>query len=106
MIFGHLCLTFATQKTMKASEIYSAKEKLWGMLMILALLWLTVSLPFVNDAREKLAKQTSLAIPLDDTPSENSEESNPLTNSIEEKSSANSSILEEFLHHSHDGVMP
>ena len=90
---------------MKSSAIYSAKEKIWGMLMILALLWLTISLPFVNDAREQIAKQTASAVPLDDTPSENSEESNALNNSIEEKSSGNS-ILEEYLHHTHDGIIP
>ena len=91
---------------MKATEIYSTGQKSWGILMILALLWLTVSLPFVMDAREKLAKQYATSIPLDDKPVENTEESNPLSNSVEEKAAGNSSILEEYLHHAHEGLTP
>ena len=74
--------------------------------MILALLWLTVSLPFITDAREKSAKQFAIAVSLDDNPVENAEESNPLSNSVEEKAPGNSSILEEYLHHSHEGLTP
>jgi hypothetical protein len=91
---------------MKASEIYSLKEKFWGVLMILALLWLTICLPIVNDAREKIAKQFATAIPLNDIPVENTEDSNPLSNSVEEKSSGNSSILEEYLHHALESLAP
>jgi hypothetical protein len=90
---------------MKASEIYTTKEKSWGILMILALLWLTVSLPIVNDAREQLAKQSLTTIPLDDSPIESCEDTNPLSNSVEEKSGS-SSILEEYLHHAHEGLTP
>ena len=91
---------------MKASEIYSTKEKFWGVLMILALLWLTICLPIVNDAREQIAKQTASTVPLDDNPVENCEDSNPLSNSVEEKSSGNSSILEEYLHHALEDLAP
>ena len=90
---------------MKASQIYTTKEKSWGILMILALLWLTVSLPIVNHAREQLAKQSLITIPLNDSPVESCED-NPLSNSVEEKSSASSSILEEYLHHAHEGFIP
>lgn len=74
--------------------------------MIFALLWLTVSLPFIMDAREKMANQYATAVPPDDNPVENSEESNPLSNSVEEKAPGNSSILEEYLHHAHEGLRP
>jgi len=86
---------------MKRSAIYTAKEKFWGIFMILALLWLTVSLPVVDNARDQLAGQTSSAtVPTDDNPVEESED-NPLSNSVEEKC-GNTSLLEEYIHHSHE----
>jgi hypothetical protein len=97
--------TFPSLNLMKASEIYTTKDKFWGILMILALLWLTISLPIVNDAREQLAKQTLITVPLDDSPLESCED-NPLSNSVEEKSTSSSSILEEYLHHPHEGFTP
>jgi hypothetical protein len=72
--------------------------------MFLALLWLTVSLPYVYNAQQLIAKQTTVAIPLNDYPAENSEDSNPLTNSVEEKAPCNSSILEEYLHHHNEMI--
>ena len=88
---------------MKAQEIYTIKQKIWGVIMFLSLLWLTISLPFVYDAQQKLAKLSAIEIPLDNNPVENSEESNPLTNSVEEKTAGNSNILEEYIHHAHEG---
>ena len=70
--------------------------------MILALLWLTVSLPFVYNAQQLLSGQTSItAISLEDNPVEGSEDANPLAGSVEEKAPAGASVLEEYLHH-HD----
>ena len=90
---------------MKASAIYTTKEKFWGIFMILALLWLTISLPIVDKAREQMAKQySSSTLPAEDNPVENNED-NPLSNSLEEKS-GNASILEEYLHHSHEAFSP
>lgn len=74
--------------------------------MILALLWLTVCLPIVNDARQQFARQWATEVPLDNNEVENCEESNPLSNSVEEKASGNSSILEEYLHHALEGFAP
>ena len=88
---------------MKAQEIYTIKQKIWGVIMFLSLLWLTISLPFVYDAQQKLAKLSAIEIPLDNNPVENSEDSNPLTNSVEEKTAGNSNILEEYIHHAHEG---
>ena len=87
---------------MKANQLYSTREKAWGILMIFALLWLTISLPFVMEAKENLAIQSLISIPLNDMPVENCEDTtNPLSNSVEEKAPGNASILEEYLHHTH-----
>lgn len=68
--------------------------------MVLALLWLTVSLPFVYDAQQLLADETSaVAISLDDNPVEGGEDANPIAGSVEEKAPSNASVLEEYLHH-------
>lgn len=74
--------------------------------MFLALLWLTISLPFVYDAQQLIAKQSAITtvITLDDNPVECSEDANPLSSSVEEKAGSNSSILEEYLHHDDEGV--
>lgn len=84
---------------MRASEIYTIRQKVWGILMFLTLLWLTVSLPFVYDAQQKLAKISTMATPVNDNPVENGEDANPLSSSVEEKVPSNTSILEEYLHH-------
>lgn len=70
--------------------------------MVLALLWLTISMPFVNAAQQQMSKldkkyQTSM-------PLGNEEEStNPFGNTTEEKAPGGSSSLsEEYLHdHNH-----
>lgn len=82
---------------------YSAFQAASAMFMILALLWLTVSAPFVFASQQQLAKQSnasSSATPLD---SSNEEEvANPFGNSTEEKTPGNSSSFsEEYLHDHH-----
>ncbi len=67
--------------------------------MILALLWLTVSTPFVFAAKQKLAKADKIenisSIPEDET------ETAPLGNNTEEKVPSSTSLSEEFLHDNH-----
>lgn len=70
--------------------------------MLLALLWLTVSLPFANAAQQTLTTdKTNTTTP---APSDETSADNPLTNSSEEKASgtSGSSLSEEYLHHSDD----
>ncbi|MBL7700149.1 MAG: hypothetical protein JNK79_18425 [Chitinophagaceae bacterium] len=89
---------------MRRPEIYSTKQKAWGILMFLALLWLTVSLPYVYNAKQLIAKQSvEVAMP-EENPVETAEDTtNPLSSSVEEKVPSNSSILEEYLHHNDEG---
>ena len=72
--------------------------------MILALLWLTVSIPFVNASRQALAHQEHKALATSDTANDE-QSTNPFGNTTEEKAPCGSSSLsEEYLHdhHSHD----
>jgi hypothetical protein len=80
---------------MKRRHPYKLKHAVAATVMFFALVWLTVSLPYVYSFQKELAKQESRSAPVD-SPVEN-EESNPLTNTTEEK--APSSISEEWLHH-------
>jgi hypothetical protein len=69
------------------------KQIVAATVMFFALAWLTVSLPYVYSFQKELAKQESKASPVDN------EESNPLSNSTEEKAPS-STVSEEWLHHS------
>ncbi|HPG11059.1 MAG TPA: hypothetical protein PLU37_05995 [Chitinophagaceae bacterium] len=69
-------------------------------MMIVALLWLTVSTPFVFASRQQAAKSEKIAgknqsIPLDE------DDQNPYGNTTEEKAPSGTSIQEEFLHEYH-----
>lgn len=67
-------------------------RKIAACFMMLALLWLTVSLPVVN---EYFQKATSSSIAYNDN---NEDGTNPLVNTNEEKTS-NFTFSEEYLHH-------
>ncbi len=79
----------------KPKTIYNYKHKLSSVFMLLALVWLTVCLPVVY-AQQQLQKQHAIAQHLE-VPAEC--DSNPLTNTTEEKSGNSlSSLSEEYLH--------
>ena len=68
--------------------------------MIAALLWLTISAPFVNAAQQQLAKQEKVSqsnAPLAATEEDNS---NPFGNNTEEKAPTNT-LSEEYIHDHH-----
>ena len=69
--------------------------------MVLALLWLTISTPFVFEGQQQMAKQSKMAdinSPLSGT---EEEAGNPLSNTNEEKNPNSSSFSEEYLHNHH-----
>ena len=77
----------------KQKNKYSYGEVLSCLFMIFALLWLTVSLPFVNYANQVAVEQTS-----DTTEDNNSTQQNLPT---EEKTESGSNSLSEYLHDHH-----
>jgi hypothetical protein len=79
---------------------YNTLNQLSAVFMMLALLWLTVSLPFVLASSQQLS--TADTNPNAQTiPVGNEEETSNLGNTTEEKAPSNSSVSEEYLHDNH-----
>lgn len=80
---------------------YSHFQLASAVFMVAALLWLTISAPFVFAGQQKIAKQEKVATngsPLAGT----EEEANPFGNTTEEKTpTSGSSFSEEYLHDHH-----
>jgi hypothetical protein len=90
------CISFMA----KTKSAYSFFQKISAVFMILALLWLTVSTPFVLASQQQLAKEGKVThAPSPITASE--EESNPFGANTEEKTPGTVSFSEEFLHDYH-----
>jgi hypothetical protein len=86
----------------KSRKTFSVFQLASAVFMIAALLWLTISAPFVYAGQQKLAQQeksTSFPVPL----AANEEDtSNPFGNTTEEKApSGSSSFSEEYIHDHH-----
>ena len=82
-------------------RLYSQFQLVSAVFMIVALLWLTISAPFVYAGQQEISKQEKVAShgsPLAGT----EEEANPFGNTTEEKAPTNgSSVSEEYLHDLH-----
>ncbi|MGN6493599.1 MAG: hypothetical protein ACTHLE_16480 [Agriterribacter sp.] len=81
----------------RAKKIYSSKHYASCVFMMLTLLWLTVSAPFITDLQKQLNKQTSCY----NAGSENQsmeENANPFSGLNEEKSGNSGNTLSEYLH--------
>jgi len=88
----------------RSNEIFNRANKLTAVFMVTALLWLTVSIPFVTAAQQQ-QQAYSENIPSDkEVPG--SEESNPFSNTTEEKAESGSNSLSEYLHHIHELIHP
>lgn len=85
------------------NKTYTIFQLCSAVLMILALLWLTVSAPIVQASQkalaEHMANSSDTALPIADNDDENS---NPFGNNTEEKAPTSStSFSEEYLHDNH-----
>lgn len=82
----------------RAKKTYSLFQLTSAVVMIVALLWLTVSAPFVNAAQQELSKVAKM-LNTDDSLCNDEESSNTVNNNTEEKKpSSNNSVSEEYLH--------
>ncbi len=90
-------------KMSKPSTHYALRHKISGILMLAALLWLTISIPFVYEAKQQvIAESAAAALHSPDIPGDKDTSDNPFANTTEEKTSSNIlSFSEEFLHDSH-----
>ncbi|HVG16944.1 MAG TPA: hypothetical protein VM935_18370 [Chitinophagaceae bacterium] len=71
------------------------------MLMILALLWLTISLPYVFESQQKMAKESKSMISDSSVADSNEEESASPVGAEEKNPGSNTSLSEEYLHDAH-----
>ncbi|MBC7874169.1 MAG: hypothetical protein H7Y01_09250 [Ferruginibacter sp.] len=82
-------------------KIYTIFQRGYAVFMILALLWLTVSAPFVFASQHYFAQQDKIA----DSPSPFSgteeETANPFSGTTEEKAPGSTTFSEEYLHDNH-----
>jgi hypothetical protein len=71
--------------------IFSTRHIGTSLFMMLALLWLTVSTPFVYNAQRALEKEIQKQ-------SSQAEDTNPFSNTTEEKNESSVNTLSEYLH--------
>ncbi|MFN4312768.1 MAG: hypothetical protein ACK4E0_00650 [Chitinophagaceae bacterium] len=84
----------------KRKSPYRVFQKVSSLLMIMALVWLTVSAPVVNAANQSL-KKGDTAMQITDLADADDSSCNPFGNNTEEKApNGSSSFNEEYLHHS------
>jgi hypothetical protein len=83
---------------MKRSTVYSVKHSVSSVMMILALIWLTISLPFVYAAKQQLSRPIAINSRTDDNGNNKSDDNNPFANTTEEKGPSTTTISEEYLH--------
>ena len=85
----------------KSRKIYSVSQLVSAIIMIMALMWLTVSTPFVYACQQELAKQQKMektSSPVSGSEEETTKRPNSNT---EEKTPGNTSLSEEYLHNHH-----
>lgn len=87
----------------KSRNTYNCKHITSSIGMILTLLWLTVSIPFVFEAQQKLQKNTYSNTTSD---TRKDKTANPLNNTTEEKTPSSVNLTEEYIHHTNENNHP
>ena len=86
----------------KSTKLYSIFQKVSSIFLMITLIWLTVSTPFIMSIQENLTRQNktlSVPFPVSDTGDESNDSG---SNNIEEKvPNSSNSLAEEFLHDHH-----
>jgi hypothetical protein len=82
-------------------KIYSVSQLFSAVIMILALVWLTVSTPFVYASQQELAKQHKMEKAGSPLAGSEEESSKPTNSNSEEKTPGSNSLSEEYLHNNH-----
>lgn len=81
---------------MRLNSTYRIKQIISCIIMVLSLAWLTVSIPFVYASQQQIASETQGIMP-----GAIEEESNPFSNTTEEKTESGNNTLSEYLHDTH-----
>ncbi|MBK7559309.1 MAG: hypothetical protein IPI54_14130 [Chitinophagaceae bacterium] len=87
----------------KSRKIYSVSQLISAVIMIMALMWLTVSTPFVYACQQELAKQQKMEKAGSPVAGSEEETNKIPNNNTEEKTPGNTSLSEEYLHNNHKG---
>ncbi len=85
----------------KNFKLYSPFQTVSAVLMIWSLIWLTISLPYIYESQQKMAKENSSMICDSSVADSNEEESAGPVGAEEKNPGSNTSISEEYLNHSH-----
>lgn len=86
----------------RTGKIYSIANKVSATFMILALLWLTISSPFIFSCQENIAQKNKKANCQSPLSGSEEETANPFGNNTEEKvPNSSNSFSEEYLHDHH-----
>lgn len=80
---------------------YSPLQQFSAAFMVMALLWLTISAPFVIAAQQKIAQYDQAANATSPLAGNEEEAANPFGNTTEEKAPSSTNFSEEFLHDHH-----
>ena len=97
-----ILLTILHHVSMKTNRnIYTASQSVSALLMMLALLWLTVSLPFAYASQQELAGKNSIEKNHTAFPTSEEESCNPFSGSEEKAPTNGSQVSEEYLHDHH-----
>ncbi len=99
--FAKCKLLFCSVLMKKYRRIYNPYHLLSAVFMICALVWLTISAPFVYASMQEHAKQDKIENMGSPVSGNEEETANPFGNTTEEKAPSNSSLSEEYLHDHH-----
>lgn len=85
-------------------NIYSRTQGFTSIFMMVALLWLTISVPFVYAGQQKIAAEKKICKMAQQEKDDDGNACNPYGNNTEEKAPSNgvNTLSEEYLHHSED----
>jgi hypothetical protein len=83
---------------MRKVQAYTSRQLITVIAMVFSLVWLTISLPFVNGAQLQLKFSQERT---QQEPGSATDNSNPLSNTIEEKSESGPLSISEYLHDQH-----
>ncbi len=85
----------------RSKKIFTVFQLASAVLMMLALLWLTISAPFVYAVQQELAKQHHTTYTASPLTGNEEETANPFGSNTEEKAPTGISFSEEYLHDAH-----
>jgi len=93
---------FASLLMKNLSQPYSFFNRVSAIMMIVALLWLTISAPFVFEQQQKVAKESTSSCANLPIAGNEEEAANPFSGSTEEKAPKSlNTFSEEYLHDNH-----